>query len=121
MDIVAVGTAVVRVDLAMMSSVGAAVVAAAAGQYYYSRFDIAKRHVVVEDGYYSALYVSNQLHVLLGALHIGCIYSMLSSSLWLVVLCYKLGIAKFCDGCPVFCYTEDNNRTWHHLVAYSLN
>ena len=119
MDIVAVGTAVVRVDLAMMSSVGAAV--AAAGQYYYSSFDIAKRHGVVEDGYYSALYVSIQFHVPLGALHIGCIYSMISSSLWLVVLCYKLGIAKFCDGCLVFCYTEDNDKTWHHLVAYSLN
>lgn len=105
MGIAAVGIVAVRVGLAMMSSVVAAAAAVDVGPYYYPNFDIARKHGVVEDGYYSALYVSILLHVQLEVLHIGCIYLALSSSLWLVVLCYKLGIAKFCDGCLVSCYT----------------
>ena len=105
MGIAAVGIVAVRVGLAMMSSVVATVGIVDVGPYYYPNFDTAKKHGVVEDGHYSALYVSILLHVQLEVLHIGCIYLTLSSSLWLVVLCYKLGIAKFCDGCLVSCYT----------------
>ena len=110
MGIAAVGIVAVRVGLAMMSSVVAAA-AVDVGPYYYPNFDIARKHGVVEDGYYSALYVSILLHVLLEVLHIGCIYSIISSSLWLVSLCYKQGIAQSCDYCLFFCYTEDNNNT----------
>ena len=111
MDIVAVGTAVVRIGLAMMSFVVVAVAAAAAGQYYFPSFDIAKRYDVAEDGSCNALYVNTQFHVRLEVLHIGYIYSIISSSPWLALLCYKLGIAKFCDCCLVFCYTEDSKNT----------
>ena len=110
MDIVAVGIVAVRVGLAMTSFVGAAA-AAAAGQYYCSSFDIAKRYDAVEDGYCNALYDNILIHVQSEVLHIGCIYSIISSSLWLVFLYYKLGIAKSCDYYLVFCYTKDNNDT----------
>ena len=89
MGIAAVGIVAVRVGLAMMSSVVATAAAAVdVGPYYYPNFDIARKHGVVEDGYYSALYVSILLHVQLEVLHIGCIYSIISSSLWLVFLYY---------------------------------
>ena len=110
MDIVAVGTAVERIGLAMMSFVVVAVAVAAAGQYYFPSFDIAKRYDVAEDGSCNALYVNTQFHVRLEVLHIGYIYSIISSSPWLALLCYKLGIAKFCGCCLVFCYTEDSKN-----------
>ena len=110
MDIVAVGTAVERIGLAMMSFVVVAV-AAAAGQYYFPSFDIAKRYDVAEDGSCNALYVNTHFHVRLEVLHIGYIYSIISSSPWLALLCYKLGIAMFCGCCLVFCYTEDSRNT----------
>ena len=109
MNIAAVGIVAVRVGLAMTSFVGAA--AAAVGQYYCSSFDIAKRYDAVGDGYYNALYVNILIHVHLEVMHIGCIYSITSSSLWLVLLYYKLDIARSCDYCLVFCYTKDNNDT----------